>query len=142
MSNYFSSSEKARDESDDERSAGARYASGLITCSATERSILSTKLLQRRLLLLLLRTRHQHNKRRVDVSTYPTTAPQQLSRQAPADVASPSHSLTPRSQIFKIFTFSRSFCGQMFRPSAPVLTSFCTSRGPLLIPPTKFRATP
>ena len=139
MSNYFSSSEKARDESDDECSAGARYASGLITCSAAERSILSPKLLRR---LLLLRARHQHNKRRVDVSTYPTTAPQQLSRQAPADVASPSHSLTPRSQIFKIFTFSCSFCGQMFRPSAPVLTSFCTSRGPLLIPPTEFRATP
>jgi len=92
MSNYFSSSEKARDESDDECSAGARYASGLITCSAAERSILSPKLLlQRRLLLLLLRTRHQHNKRRVDVSTYPTTTPQQ----APADVASQSpHSLT------------------------------------------------
>jgi len=102
MSNYFSSSEKARDESDDERSAGARYASGSVTCSAAERSILSPKLLQRR---LLLRARHQHNKRRVDVSTYPTTAPQQLSRQAPADVASPSHSLTHRSQIFKIFTF-------------------------------------
>ena len=47
----------------------------------------------------------------------------------------------PKSQYFKIFTFSRGFCGQMVRPSAPMPTLFCTTRGPLLIPPTGFGAT-
>jgi len=41
-----------------------------------------------------------------------------------------------RARNFKIFTFSRGFCGQTVRPSAPVPTSFCTTVGPLLIPPT------
>jgi len=48
----------------------------------------------------------------------------------------------PRSQNFKIFTFSRGFCGQTVRPSAPVPDLFCTSRGPLLISPTEFEVTP
>ena len=48
----------------------------------------------------------------------------------------------PEAKIYFFFTFSRDFCGQKVRPSAPVPTLFCTSGGPLSIPPTDFGATP
>ena len=42
----------------------------------------------------------------------------------------------PRSRNFKIFTFSRGYCGQTVRHGASVVALFCTSMGPLVIPPT------
>jgi len=47
-----------------------------------------------------------------------------------------------RSQNFKIFTFSRGYCGQTVRRGASVVALFCTRMCPLVIPPTRFRATP
>jgi len=47
-----------------------------------------------------------------------------------------------RSQNFKIFTFSRGYCGQTVRLGASVLALFCTYMGPLVIEPNRFGATP
>jgi len=48
----------------------------------------------------------------------------------------------PRSQNFKIFTFLRGYCGQTVILGASAVASFCTSVGPLLMPSTRFGATP
>ena len=47
-----------------------------------------------------------------------------------------------RSQNFKIFTFLRGYCGQTVRHGALAAALFCTSMGPLVIPPTPFGSTP
>jgi len=41
----------------------------------------------------------------------------------------------PRTQNFKIFTFSRGYCAKMLCVSSSEPILFCTSRGPLVIPP-------
>jgi len=47
-----------------------------------------------------------------------------------------------RSQNFKIFTFSRDYCGQTVRERATAVALFCTIVSLLLIPPRHFGATP
>jgi len=47
-----------------------------------------------------------------------------------------------RSQNFKIFTFSRGYCGQTVRHRATIVALFCTTVGLLLTSPKHFGATP
>ena len=48
----------------------------------------------------------------------------------------------PRTQNFKIFTFSRGYCAKMLCVSSSEPILFCTLRGPLVIPPSQFWASP
>jgi len=48
----------------------------------------------------------------------------------------------PRSQYFKIFTILRGYCAQTLYASSSEPISFCTPRGPLVIPSMQLRAAP
>ena len=48
----------------------------------------------------------------------------------------------PRSQNFKIFTILRGYCAQTLYASSSEPISFCTPRGPLVIPSMQLRAAP